>query len=829
VRLRTTAGRILGVQQRTPSLAWSAPGGVATTHYRVQLAADDGFMALLADTGEQPVAGLWVPWPGAPLSSRQRVHWRVQVRTAEGWTPWAAAFVEAGLDPSDWLARPLGLADDPGELTPSPSPRFAAAFRLAARPTRARLYLTALGVVEAEINGQAVSDEVLAPGWTAYRHRLAYDTQDVTHLLRAGDNELAAVLGDGWYRGNLGWGDRRHRCHYGSRTALVAQLEVELGDGSRTVLATGDDGWTATSTVVRAADLYDGCSIDLTHVPRALPVAVLDEPLPRLVARQSPPVRRTAVLASDRSGSGIHDFGQNLAGWVRLRVRAREGQELVLRHAEVLVDGELALAPLRSAKATDHWVLAAGEHWLEPRFTFHGFRYAEVTTDAEVLQVEAVAVHSDLERTGEFACSDERLEQLHRNVVWGQRGNFLSVPTDCPQRDERLGWTGDAQVFAATASLLHDCHGFFSDWLADLRLEQHPDGQVPVVVPDVLTESEAGIAGWGDAAVVVPWQVAVRTGDLQVLRDALPSMRAWVDWVAGCLEDGLWLTEKQLGDWLDPDAPPGEARNGKTDRRLVANAVFVQSARLLARALELLGQDGRRYFRLASRTAEKAWERWDRAVLASQTGCALALRFGLVPEGSEAAVARRLAELVVGNGGRIGTGFLGTPEVLFALSDHDEHAAAYALLMCEDCPSWLYQLGWGATTMWERWDAIRPDGSLNTGQGTESDPGMLSFNHYAYGAVATWMHEVVAGLQVRELPLPTVVVAPVPGGGLTWARASLETLRGRAEVGWELAGATLTVTATVPAGYDARVRPPAGFTGEGGVLPAGTSVRVFSR
>jgi alpha-L-rhamnosidase len=443
--------------------------------------------------------------------------------------------------------------------------------------------------------------------------------------------------------------------------------------------------------------------------------------------------------------------------------------------------------------------------------------------------VEGVAVHSDLERTAEFTCSDDSINRLHENVDWGLRGNFLSVPTDCPQRDERLGWTGDAQVFAATAGRLRDSRGFFSDWLGDLRADQHAGGSVPVVVPDVLTVEESGVAGWADAACVVPWQVAVRSGDLQVLRDSLESMRAWVHWVEDQLEDGLWLTDRQLGDWLDPDGPPDQPWAAKADRKLVANATFVHSVRLLAQALAVCGQEGGRYEQLAETVAGAAWSRWGGEAVTTQTGCALSLRFGLVPQAEQAGVAKALADLVHANGGRIGTGFLGTPEVLYALSDHGQVEAAYALLTARECPSWLYQVDHGATTTWERWDAIRPDGSVHAGQMASSDGGMLSFNHYAYGAVAAWLHDVVAGLRVVEVPAPELVIAPRPGGGLRWARASLRTPRGAASVRWEVAGDILRVQATIPPGYHARLSPPAGWSGPAGPVTPGQHAWELTR
>jgi alpha-L-rhamnosidase len=828
VRLTNRARRRLGITDPAPALSWSWPPHEAPTSYQVQLSDDPGFTRVWADTGPQPQRDVWVPWPGAPLRSRQLAYWRVRTLTASGWGEWAQDHLEAGLlDASDWQARPLGLAGDFSPDSPMPVPRFATTFELDRPIVTARLYLSALGMVEAEVNGRSVSDDVLGPGWNAYRHRLAYDTYDVTHLLRVGTNELSADVGDGWYRGRLGW--EGGRCTYGEQTAVIAQLEVMHEGGSRTVVASGQGTWKATTTPVRSSDLYDGCDIDLTADATLLEPAVLDMSLPVRFARQGPPVRRTQVLPGRRLEGEVYDFGQNLVGWLRIHVRAAETATVTARHAEVLQSGQLATAPLRTAKATDTWRLPAGEHVLEPRFTFHGFRFAELVTDAEVLSVQAVVVGSDLARTGDFRCSDDRLNRLHENVVWSQRANFLSVPTDCPQRDERLGWTGDAQVFAATAGLLHDCGGFFADWLGDLRLEQHVDGRVPVVIPDVLGPAEAGIAGWSDAAVIVPWQAAVRSGDLQILRDALPSMRRWIDWVMGQAGDGLWLAALQLGDWLDPDAPPDEPRKAKTDADFVANAVVAHSSQVLADAHAALGEDGHTYAVFAERLRRQAWIRWGRHAVTSQTGCALALRYGLVPADQRQAVEAALGRLVRDNGGRIGTGFLGTAEVLYALSDSGLHTEAYQLLLCEDCPSWLYSLAQDATTMWERWDALRSDGSLNLGVGPgDEGAGMLSFNHYAYGSVAAWMHEVIAGLRVRELPEPTLDLTPTPGGGVRWAKAELVTPRGPAEVAWELADDWLLVEACVPSGYDARITVPPGYQGEDARLPTGRSSWRFA-
>ena len=814
--LRNRAGRRLGITDPAPDLSWSDAGDA----YQVQLSDSASFASFLADSGRVPGAPLWVPWPGPELTSRQRVHWRVRVETGGSWGDWQHDWVEAGLlSSSDWTAVLIASTSEKG------APRFARAVELPAAPVHARLHVTALGVHEVTLGGVPVSDEVLAPGWTAYESWLPVDTYDVTELLHEGVNELAAVVGNGWWRGRIVSQHRKEA--YGPSRALLLQLEITYADGTTVVAATGDGAWTLTHLDL-TDDLYDGTHERNRHERSGAQITHADSLHGELAARTGPPVRRTETLAARPLGEGLYDAGQNLVGWLRLHLRTSESCTVTVRHAEVLHEGTLATAPLRSAKATDTWELSAGEHVLEPRFTFHGFRYAHVDTSAEVLAVEAVVVGSDLPPAAEFACSDPRLEQLHSNTVWSMRGNFLSVPTDCPQRDERLGWTGDIAVFAPTAALLADTHAFLRDWLRSLRAEQRPDGQVPVVVPDVLPPGGfaglVGFAGWSDAAVLVPWWVAQRSGDLGVLRESLDSMRGWVDWVHGQCENGLWLREKQLGDWLDPAAPPENPWMASTDSGFVANALFVHSTRLLAASLELLGEDASGYGALAEGTAARAWARWGHHAVTTQTGCALALRYGLVPDTERVSVGAQLARLVEENGGRIGTGFLGTPEVLFALSDAGHVDAAYQLLLCTECPSWLYAVEHGATTIWERWDALRPDGTLNLGTGGDGGGGMLSFNHYAYGAVCTWLHEVAAGLTVRTLPEPVIRVAPMPGGGLTHARSEQSTPRGAAEVAWEISDGCLHVECLVPRGFRAVLAPPNGPTIP---LPVGRSHHVL--
>jgi alpha-L-rhamnosidase len=768
-----------------------------------------------------------VPWDAPPLQSRDRRLVRVRVwgQEPDPPSPWSARYcVEAGLlNAADWTAVPVTPDWDTCDVPPLVRREF-----LVSGPVRsARLYVTALGVYEAEINGTRVGDHVLAPGWTSYSHRLRYQTFDVTGLLREGPNAMGALLADGWYRGPLGFGGGL-RDFYGDRLALLAQLEMRHADGTWQTVGT-DASWRAASGPIRSAGLYAGERYDarLERPGWSCPgfddrdwdqVRVLDLDPARLVAPDGPPARRTEMLApvavsTSPSGKTIVDFGQNIAGRLRVKAGGRSGDTVTLRHAEVLQDGELCVRPLRAAAATDVYTLRGEgiEEW-EPRFTFHGFRYAEIDGPVSVPDIRAVVCHTDLARTGWFGCSDPSLQQLHDNVVWSMRGNFLDIPTDCPQRDERLGWTGDIQVFAPTGAFLYDCAGMLTSWLADLAAEQKTYGTVPAYVPWVPLRFPAGpYAAWGDAAVIVPWVLYQRFGDLDLLRRQYPSMTAWVDGVASIAGDRhLWDQGFQFGDWLDPAAPAGQPGLARTEPRLVATAYLAYSADLLAQIAGLLGQreDAAHHARLADRVRAAFNQEFvtgpGRLASDTQTGYALALQFGLLPGPQQRVWAgRRLAELVRADGYHIGTGFVGTPLVCDALCAAGEYETAYRLLMQRECPSWLYPVTMGATTIWERWDSLLPDGKVNPAE-------MTSFNHYALGAVADWLHRTVAGLAPAAPGYRRILVRPRPGGGLTHAFAGCETPYGRAEVRWEIAaGGLLHVDVQVPPGTTALVDLPA--------------------
>ena len=818
--------RLLGVPLAPVRLTWqveSAARDARQVAYQVAVRRD-GWDDLDPVEGESSVA---VPAGDGPLGSRERREYRVRIATDAGWTGWSSPVaVEAGLAPDDLVAQ---VVDVPSEVA-GPVPILRREFTLAAAPVSARLHVTALGVVDLRINGRPAFDEVLSPGWTSYQERVLVSTVDVTDLLHEGPNAVAGLVGDGWYRGRMGFADRTSI--YGDRIGLLAQLEVTFADGTVQVVAT-DDAWRGGFGAVRSASIYDGTEVDLTRDAGAFAEPGFDDaswtpvdvvPVDRSVfePRLSPPVRVVAERPMERTDGADRvrlDAGQNISGWVRLTVRGRAGTTVTVRHAEVLEpSGDLHTAALRTAKATDVYTLADdAEVTLEPVFTFHGFRYADVVTDADVLSATAVAISSDLPPRSSFASSHAALDQFHSNVVWSQRDNFVSVPTDCPQRDERLGWTGDAQAFAATASTLFDAEMFWASWLRDLEIDQADDGAVASVVPDIIRADDMtmggeptdpmGRAGWADAATIVPLAVYESYGSTQVLEQQLGSMRRWVEHLrARAGEDVVLPTEPfQYGDWLDPDAPGDRPWDAKVSSDYVANAFYARSAHLLARAEALLGDTDRAadYAALAERVAAATWHRWGAEAVTTQTGAALALEFDLAPAGERDAIASGLARNVRAENGRIATGFLGTPLVLFALSRSGHLAEAYLMLLRREAPSWLYQVDRGATTVWERWDAIKPDGSIHGGEmDVQGGGSMLSFNHYAYGAMVDWVYRTVAGL-APDLDHPgyrVVHVAPRPAEGLDHAAAHVDTRLGRLAIDWAVRDDAMHIELTVPFG-----------------------------
>ena len=820
----------LGIGVDHPRLSWIVEANTSGWHqtgYEVESRGEVGKPVRRTGRIESDQSVL-LAWPFAPLVSCEHLTIRVHVWGMDGRpSAWSQAVpVEAGLlHPQDWTARFVTPDWEEDLSHVNPAPLLRREFDVLPGVKQARLYITALGVYEAQLNGRTIGDQVMAPGWTSYLHRLRYQTFDVTNLLKTGRNALGAMLGDGWFRGRVGFGGGRRNI-YGSRTALLVQLEINYSDGTSERIVT-DESWHAATGPILSSEIYDGETYDarLEFPGWSEPgfqqdgwttVRMVDWNLASLVAPSGPPVRcieLVAPLAITRTPSGrtLLDFGQNLVGRLRLTVQGPAGQTITLRHGEVLEDGELCTRTLRFAKATDRYTLRGGaiETW-EPRFTFHGFRYAEIGDwpgELGVDDIRAVVCHSDMQRTGWFECSDPLINQLHENIVWSMRGNFFDIPTDCPQRDERLGWTGDIQVFSPAASFLYDAAGFLASWLQDLAAEQQAaGGLVPVVIPNTMIGMPLAAAAWSDAAVIVPWVLYQRFGDKGILADQFESMRTWVDRVADLAgKSRLWDQGFQFGDWLDPAAPsdrPGEAR---TDPHLVATAYFARSAELVGWAAGVLGLDQEQasYLCLASEIRQAFSREYvtpaGRMLSDTQTASALALEFGLLANSDQRRhAAERLVTLVRANGYRLGTGFVGTPLICDALCHSGFYAAAYRLLMQRECPSWLYPVTMGATTIWERWDSMLPDGSVNPDE-------MTSFNHYALGAVADWLQRVVGGLVPLEPGYRRIAIQPRPGGGLRHASARHLTPYGLAESAWTIQDETIHVKVVVPPNTTARV------------------------
>ena len=734
-------------------------------------------------------------------------------------TPWHAAMItpDEEFDGAPLLRREFRLAEGHGAVS------------------KATLRATAFGVYEALINGVPVGEDVLSPGWSSYEWRLRYRSYDVTALVGPA-TVIGVSLGNGWYRGRLAWHGMSNL--YGSELGFLGQLDIEFEDGHVQTVAS-DTSWQSGPSATTFNDLYDGQTIDARRNQPSWAEPGFDagtwtgvrtlalgaEPQAEPVG---PPVVRAGVVRpvnffTSPSGRTLVDFGQNLVGWLRFTVQGEAGQAVTMRHAEVLENGELGTRPLRTAKATDTLILSGGEDFFEPTKTFHGFRYAEITGwpgELTADSLEAVVVHSDLERTGTFECSNELVNQLHRNIVWGLRGNFLDLPTDCPQRDERLGWTGDIAVFAPTAAFLYDVKGFLQDWLLDLAAEQKAaDGLVPITVPDALKycpqppefPAPESSALWSEASVWVPWALWEAYGDIRVLATQYESMASHTRRVEGLLSPaGLWDSGFQFGDWLDPDAAPDQPWAAKADTAVVATACMYRTARLTAQAAGLLGtlDDEAHFEALAARVRAAFAEHYVGTDGTIRSDCttvyALAIAFDLLATKELRDFAgNRLAELVRDNNYRVSTGFAGTPFITHALTDTGHVDEAYRLLLEEGCPSWLYPVTMGATTVWERWDSMLPDGTINPGE-------MTSFNHYALGAVADWMHKAIGGIRPLDPGYARVLIAPQPGEGIDWARTALKTPHGEVRVEWKLDGGGFLLEATVPDGVAADVVLPGG-------------------
>ena len=814
----------IGIDEPVPRLSWklrdSRPGARQTA-WQVCAASSAELLLSTPDLWDSGVArtgqSLDIEYHGTKLRSRDRVWWRVRVWDKDRKpSPWSrTAFFEMGLlKASDWTAQWIGA--DPGRgAEDRSSPYLRKDFVLRKSVSTARLYVTARGLFEAYVNGTRVGDDHFAPGWTDYNKRIPCHVYDVAGLLSPGGNAVGAILGDGWFCGHLGWnGDNGF---YGNDPSLILQLEITYDDGARETIASGP-GWKTSAGPIRSSDIYNGETYDARlelgdwsatgyDDSSWRPAKTLDPPKARIVSRRSLPVRsqeevKARALQAPKPGVWIFDLGQNMVGWARVKLRGKAGDTVRLRFGEMLNgDNTLYTANLRRAKATDSYICKGfGEEVWAPRFTFHGFRYVELTGlrgAPELSDVTGVVLHSEIPRTGTFECSDPFVNRLQRNIVWGQKGNFLEVPTDCPQRDERLGWTGDAQVFARTACFNRDVAAFFEKWCIDIADEQLADGCVPHIIPNVIPAG-AGSAAWSDAAVICPWTIYRCYGDKRILQRQYGSMVRWVEWRARKARGHIDETPG-FGDWLAIDIAEGEPGRAPTPKDLISTAYHAYTTGIVARSAAILGRtsDARRYAALQRRIVAAFNREFvspaGRVTGDTQTGYLLALGFGLLPRPKRAYAVNRLVRDIEVRGWHLSTGFVGTPLLAPVLSAVGRTDVAYKLLLQQSYPSWLFMVKQGATTMWERWNGYSRERGF-------SDPGMTSFNHYAYGAIGEWLYSTVAGidLDTRVPGYKRIVFRPQPGPGITRASGRLETRYGLVACRWEVRGGRMNVDVTVP-------------------------------
>ena len=669
-------------------------------------------------------------------------------------------------------------------------------FRCAAKAEKAILKISALGVYEAKLNGERVGDFILAPGWTSYSNRLQVQSYDVTNLLKT-ENSLEVTVGQGW-RAIANKRDGSDFLGYRD-TALIAELTIVYADGTAESIVT-DSSWTARESKLRYTNIYDGDIYDATFkagsarhcicvdlekdmlIPQEGEKIVEQERMPALQVIKTP------------AGETVIDFGQNMTGYVEFRIKGTPGAQATISHGETLDrDGNFYNANYRSARAQIKFTCDGEEHTYKSAL---GFRYIRLENWPDEIKKEnftAVVVHSDIRRTGYFECSDEAVNRLFKNIIWGQKGNFLDVPTDCPQRDERLGWTGDAQVFVRTASLNFDVERFFKKWLRDLAADQGRDGCVPHVIPNI-SDDMGGSSAWSDAAVICPWEIYRTYGDKAVLEEQFDSMKAWIDWMRERSENGKRSGGFHFGDWLGLDSTEGSYK-GSTPDDLIATAYYKYSAELFIKAAHALGRDVAEYENIPAEAAaafRREYMENGRVKNATQTACVLALYFDITDD--RAATATQLNELVK-RAGHLETGFVGTPYLLHALSDNGYAETAYDLLLRREYPSWLYPISKGATTVWEHWDGIKPDGTM-----WSTD--MNSFNHYAYGAVADWMYGAAAGINSDpDRPgFEHIIFRPVTDRRLDFVKASIDTRRGTVASEWRRENGRIKYIFTVPEG-----------------------------
>jgi alpha-L-rhamnosidase len=831
----------LGIDVIKPRLSWIME---STQRNQIQSA----YQILVADSEEKlrrNQGELWdsgkveseqsnqVVYKGEPLKSRMRCYWKVRVWDKDGKaSAWSepAMWTVGLLSPSDWQARWIGYDEevqntgnreksDPNALVLPPPPYLRREFLVGRPVKRAVVYASALGLYELHINGKRIGEDYFAPGWTDYTMRVYYQTYEVTDLIKNGSNAIGAILADGWYAGYLGFGKKRE--HYGSKPRLFVQLEIEYENGNIQKVVT-DGTWKARYGPILESDFLMGEMYDSRKEIPGWDTASFDDSSWDEVAVtdnsegigivQSYPGEtvqkimeiKPKKLAEPEEGVYVFDMGQNFAGWVRLKVDGKAGTKVVLRFAEILnPDGTIYTENLREARCTDTYILkGTGKEFWKPQFTFHGFRYVEVTGypgKPSLDAVTGVVVHSAIPIAGSFECSSPMINQLYSNIVWSQRGNFIEIPTDCPQRDERLGWTGDAQIFIRTSTYNMDVSAFFTKWLVDLEDAQSEEGGFPDVAPRKVAMGD-GTAAWGDAGVICPWTIYEVYGDKRVLERHYESMKKWIGYLKKNSKD-LLRPAKGYGDWV--------SIGSDTPKDVIATAYFAYSTRLVSKAAAVLGKDddAEKYeelFEQIKSAFNKAYVSEDGRIKGeTQTCYLLGLYFDLLPQDKREPATQHLIDDLQEKDWHLSTGFVGLSYLVPTLADTGHLDIAYRLLNNDTFPSWAYSIKNGATTIWERWDGWTEEKGFQT-------PGMNSFNHYAFGSIGRWLFGSVTGIDTDGPGYKRIIIHPRPGGGLDYAKTSYESINGKIVSDWKIKGGKFTLNVTIPANTTATVYVPAG-------------------
>lgn len=807
----------IGITEKHPRFSWKLESGERDTiqqSYHIVVTTDE---KIVWETKAESEESVLIPYAGEELRDETLYQVSVAATDNHGNTAVGEMSFETGiLEPETFQAKMI-THDFPEEETACPI--FSRTFSAKGNVKKARIYATGRGVYEAYLNGERIGEDRMTPGWTSYHHRLQYQVYDITEMLRK-ENEIEIMVGNGWYKGIFGFMLMPNI--YGDRVGAFAEIHLEYEDGSREVICT-DESWNVRTGAVRYSEIYMGETIDTTIGEaqnreqsgiRTGSVSVMEFDKSTLTAQENEPVRITERVLAKKlivtpKGEKLVDFGQNLTGLVELKVHGRKGQKIVIRHAEVLdKDGNFYPDTLRQAKSEDTYICNGEEQVFLPHFTFHGFRYISVEgmDDMRLDQFTACVMHSDMEKSGDFQCSNPKVNQLQSNIAWGQRSNFLDIPTDCPQRDERLGWTGDAQIFSWTASFNRNTALFFRKWMRDVAAESSLEKGVPHVVPDILGQYSS--SAWSDVAVIVPWVVYQTYGDKGILEENWKCMHEWVDYIKSqCGANGLWQTGFQYGDWLALDKEESTDRTGATDKYMIANAYYLYVTDLVRQTAEVLGfaEEAEKYQKLYDTTLEAFRQEYytstGRIVSETQTGAILSLYFNLAREKDRERILQILKTNIENHKNHLATGFVGTPYLCHTLSENGEHELAATVFMKEDYPSWLYAVNMGATTIWERWNSIMPDGSFDVS-------GMNSLNHYAYGSIGDWMYRKVAGVSQLKPGYKKFKVQPMFVRGIEEAGVTFESIYGQIESKWSCKDGKICGYVKVPVNTTAEIHLP---------------------